>query len=179
LLGRFGGISSASKPIDDKLLILHGKLAVFAHTDKSWGLCTYDPVAKEFNTQTFGATLVSMAPLGVNQALFVETSQYGTTIAGRVDTDTGTRKLLYEGREQVRFLDTYSPEIVLASAGNHTKLVNCVTGAVRTIPYKIDARRVGDEVLLWTPNETPTAAWLMSPTNWDTDATWRAVPGTL
>lgn len=173
-LGRFVGLSSATKQIDDKLMVVHGQLAVFTHTHDSWGISTYDPATKEFKTQPIGATLVSFSPLGQNQALFVETSLYGTTIAGRVDTDTGTRKILYEGREQVRFLDVFSPEIVLASSGTKTKLVNCVTGAVRVIPYSIDARRVVDDILLWSKPDDPSAAWLMSPEGWSTLATWRA-----
>ena len=134
----------------------------------------YDPTTQQFQHQQMGGTLKSLEPLNPTQALFVETSMYGTTIAGRMDLIKGTRRILYEGREQVRFLDTTSPEIVLATSGSKTKLVNCVTGAVRLIPFPLDARRVGKDVLMWTSPTEPTAVWLMSPTAWETLATWRA-----
>jgi hypothetical protein len=174
LLGRFGGLSSATKSIDDKLLIADGKLAIVEHSRNTWGLSTYDPATKQFSTQEMGATLVSVESLGSSQALFVETSVYGSTIAGRVDMVTGTRKILYEGREHARFLDSEAPEIVLAGSGEKNKLIDCVTGAVRAIPYKIDARRVGKDILLWSDPASPTRVWLMSPASWTTLATWRA-----
>jgi len=87
---------------------------------------------------------------------------------------TGTRQLLYEGHESVRFVDADSPEVVLASVPGKTKLVNCQTGAVRLIPFPLAARRVGKDVLLWTAPDSPTAVWLMRPHDWDTLATWRA-----
>jgi len=174
LLGRFGGLSSATKPVDDKLLILKGKLAIVEHSGDSWGVSTFDPATQIFQTQPMGGTLISLEPLNLTQALFIETSAYGTTIAGRMDLTKGTRRILYEGRESVRFLDIATPEIVLAFSAKKTKLVNCVTGAVRMIPFPIDARRVKDDVLLWTPEADAKAVWFMDPTAWETQATWRA-----
>jgi len=173
LLGRFGGLSTASKSIDDKLQVQRGELAIVEHAADSWGVSTYDATEKQFHTQAMGGTLISFDSVRESRALFVETSAYGTTIAGRLNIDTGTRKILYEGHERARFLDASSPEIVLAPAGSKTKLINCATGAVRMIPYLVEAKRVGKNILLWTPAEDPTAAWLMSPLTWETLTTWR------
>jgi len=174
LVGRFVGLSIATKPVDDKIEIVHGKLSIVEHTGNSWGLSTFDPSTQEFLTRPMGGTLVSFETLNAKQGLFVETSAYGTTIAGRVDIDLGTRKILYEGREQVRFVDAESPEIVIAAAGKRTKVINCVTGGVRLIPYTIDARRIGKQLLIWSTPDAPKAVWLMAPATWETLATWRA-----
>ena len=173
LLGRFEGLSTATKAVDDKLLIIQGKLAIVSRKANSWAVSSYDPASKAFETVPVGGKLKSFQPMNLTQALFIETSSYGTSIAGRVDLEKGTRKILYEGREQIELLDASPPEIILATEGNKTKLVNSVSGAVRTIPFPLAGRRVGGEVLVWTPPTTPTAAWLMNPTSWQTLATWR------
>ena len=172
-LGRFDGLSMATKSVDDKLEILNGKLAIVEHASDSWGISTYDPVSRIFKTQPLGGSLISYAPLNTSQGLFIEVSSYGTTIAGRVDLLGATRKILYEGREHIRFLDSVAPETILASSNGKSKAVNCVTGAVRLIPYQVDARRIGDDVLFWTAPSSPTAVWLMSSPSWETLATWR------
>lgn len=174
LVGRFAGISSATKDVDDKLMIVQGKLAIIGSAHDSWGLDTYDPSTQQFDVVQMGAKLESILAISSTQSLFVETSTYGSTIAGRIDIETGTRKILYEGRERATFLDTSDPVIVIARTGTKTKLINCSTGAVRLIPYDIDARRVGKDILLWWDPSSPTAAWLISPTSWVTLAIWRA-----
>lgn len=172
-VGKFHGLSSGSRPIDDKLQVVGGKLAIVSHNADEWGLSTYDPAAKQFEFHPTGAKLEKYEPLNSIQGLFIETSSYGTTIAGRVDLVSGTRKILYEGREQVRYVDLKDPLIVLGTAGKKTKLVNCETGATRVLPYLLDAKRAGNDILLWTPANTPTAAWLLSPKDWEADARWR------
>ena len=173
LVGAFHGLSSGSKPIDDKLQIVGGKLAIVSHTAEEWGLSTYDPSNKQFEFHPTGAKLEKYEPLNSIQGLFVETSSYGTTIAGRVDLVSGTRKILYEGREQVRYMDLKDPLIVLGTTGNKTKLMNCETGATRLIPYPLEAKRAGSDILLWTPTASPKAAWLLSPKDWEAEARWR------
>lgn len=173
ILGRFGGLSTAALPVDDKLLILDGKLAIVERTKDTWGLATYDPATQEFKSQAMGASLVSLVPINLTQALFVEISTYGTNIAGRVDLESGTRKILYEGRERLRFIDAATPEIILAATPHKTKLVNCVTGAVRLIPYAVDAKRSDSDILLWTTAAEPTGAWLMTAETWQSLAIWR------
>lgn len=173
LLGRFEGLSTATGAIDDKLLLLGGKPAIVEREANTWGLATYDPETREFRNQPLGASLQWLQFADANQAFFIETSSYGTTIAGRVNFLTSTRKILYEGREQVRFLDTLSPEIVLASSPGKTKLVNCGTGSIRVIPYQVDGRRAAENVVLWTPPDEPAGAWLMNPDTWHALAIWK------
>ncbi len=173
-LGKFEGLSSGTKPIDEKLQIVEGKLGIVSHTKDRWGLATYDPATKEFEFHPLGGNLVSFETLNPTQGLFVETSSYGTTIAGRVDLISGTRKIFYEGREQVRYVDLLDPIVVLGVAGGKTKVVNCTTGLERVLPFVLDARRAGEDILLWTPSSSPKAAWLLSPKTWEPEARWRA-----
>ena len=174
LLGRFDGLSMGSKSIDDKLQILHGRLVIVEHGERSWGLATYDPETQRFKTQAMGGTLLSYDVLNTTQGLFTEISAYGTHIAGRVDLETGTRKIFYEGREKVKFADALSPEIILAFSKGKTKIVNAETGAVRYLPVEAQARRIGKDVILYAPLGDPGVAWLMEPEAWTTLATWRS-----
>ena len=121
-----------------------------------------------------GSKLASYDTLNATQGLFVEASSYGTNIVGRVDLESGTRKVLYEGRERIRILDTSDPVIILAATSGKTKIVNAVTGASRTLSYELDGRRAGESVLLWTPSTAPKAVWLMSPKDWEIQARWRS-----
>ena len=176
LLGRFGGLSTATKPIDDKLQVLHGRLTIVAKSEKSWGLSTYDPETQRFTTQSMGGTLLSFAPLNTTQGQFVEISSYGTQIAGRVDLETGTRKIFYEGRERVRFADLLTPPIILATSDGKTKLINGVTGAVRVVPFEAQAKRTENSVLLYTPADDPKTVWQLTPETWASVANWRSKP---
>ncbi len=54
LLGRFEGLSTASRPVDDKLQIIHTRLGIISKTSDSWGLSTYDPETKQFSRQAMG-----------------------------------------------------------------------------------------------------------------------------
>ncbi len=174
LVGRFGGLSMARHAVDDKLQLLHGKLAVIERSGATWGLSTFDPSTKEFQTQPIGGQLSWLSLLNTTQALFTETSAYGTNIAGRVDLETGTRKVLYEGREHLQFVDTAAPELILADSGTKTKVVNAKTGSIRIFPSNLHAKRSDQRVILWTGADEPTAVWLEDPVEWTTLATWRA-----
>lgn len=176
LLGRFEGLSTASKSIDDKLQILHGRLAIVERTENSWGLSTYDPETQRFRTQAMGGKLISFVPVNTTQGLFVEISSYGTQIAGRVDLENGTRKIFYEGRERVQFADLQSPPIILATSNGKTKLVNGSTGSVRMIPFEAQAKRAENSILVFSPIEEPTVVWQLDPESWATLFTWRAKP---
>jgi len=174
LLGRFEGLSTATKSIDDKLQILHGRLTIVERSEKSWGLSTYDPETQRFRTQAMGGTLVSFSPLNTTQGLFVEISSYGTQIAGRVDLENGTRRIFYEGRERVHFADLQSPPIILAVNNGKTKMVNGSTGAIRIVPFEAQAKRAEKSVLIYSPTDEPTVVWQLDPESWATLASWKA-----
>lgn len=173
LVGRFEGLSSASKPIDDELSVVGNKLAIVSHRDDTWGLATYDPESRTFDYTALGDSLVDYLPVSPTQGLFIERTSYKTSIVGRIDLSTKSRSVLYEGREKLRLIDSTNPPIVLASKPGTTKLINAETGVVRSLPYQLECRRAGADVICWTPAETPQAVWLISPASWEIRARWR------
>ncbi len=174
LLGRFEGLSFGTKPIDDKLQIVGGKLAIVSKGAESWGFSMYDPANRQFEYRPMGYKLNSFEHINSVQGVFTETSTYGTNIAGRIDLNTGTRKIFYEGREDLRFLDVLEPFVVIATEGTTTKIVNCTNAFSRVLPFVLDGRRAGANVLFWTPTPNPKAAWLLNPQNWEPEARWRS-----
>ena len=174
LLGRFDGLTMATKSIDDKLQILHGRLCIVEHQSDSWGLSTFDPETLRFTTQQMGGKLLWFEPINTTQGLFVETTSYGTQIAGRVDLETGTRKIFYEGRERLKFLDKATPTIVIALSEGKSKLINCLSSSVATYPTEIHGKRTSNSVLIWSPQEEPAIAWLVDPKSFTTLTTWHS-----
>lgn len=169
LLGKFEGLSLAQKPIDDKLILHNGSLAVIARRDSDWGESFYSASLKAFGFKKIGANLVDFIPTKGFDGLFVEKSDYGTSIAGSVDLETGKRQEMLETRGSIRPIDSDLPLIAVIGGSS---LRNADSGAEVRLPASAGVRRTSDGIVVWTPLAKPTKAWLYEPERWQALATW-------
>jgi hypothetical protein len=179
LLAKLPGRSMANLTIDDDLNIINGKLSVVsAKLDAGWGMAIYDPTISLFVFHPMGERLKSYTPINQRLGAFVEDTEYGTSVAGRVDWMTRTRKDLAESKGSVKFLDGLDPLIVLVTRGGTVTATNTVTGAEVRLPASSALRRTSRGVAVWSPFKEPKHAWLYDAARWDVLAEWPEPPPT-
>lgn len=172
LVGRFDGISLANKPIDDRLMILAGKLAILGRAGKNWNLDTYDPQTGQFDSQKLGDTLVAFALDSPNTGVFVEKTPYGTTRSGELDLAEGSRFGLTESPGYTRFLDAKHPLLFVERRPTGNVLANGETGALLSLGDDFGIGRMGPYTIVWSPKESPTRADMYDPERWEAVARW-------
>lgn len=170
LLGRFDGLAVTERPIDDKLFLLGDNLAAITQRRDAWGLATFRPKDKSFDFLSIGNRLTQYVPQSETKALFLETTTYDTTLAGRVDLSTGARTTLAEDRGVARLIDAEDPPI--ATFGGPVAR-NLVTGAETPLPASAGLRRGKKGIIVWSPLKDPKRATLYDPTDWTVLATWK------
>lgn len=168
-VGRFEGFSRADRPLDDRLMVFGGRLAVVTQTPTRWGVATCNPKTLAFDFRSLGDRLLSLSPSG----LFVERTHYGAFVAGQIDLHTGDRKVLGESPDPLRFLDGDDPPITIARSGPATILRNAWTGTLTQREGEVGAARVGPYVAIWRPLAKPRSAAIYDPSNWSIVATWQ------
>lgn len=169
LVGKFDGLSLASKPIDDKLFLLAGALCVITRSESGWSLAKYDPMLKSFSSNAQGVGLVSYSPLGRELGIFVEKKQSGAKLIGRVDLATGARRDLYETRATILILDDKRPSIAIL---NGAILHNLESGVQTPFPADAAVRRTAAGILVWWPKDAPVKALMLDPTRWTQLGKW-------
>jgi hypothetical protein len=172
LVGRFDGLSLADKPIDDRLMILNGKLAILGRVGKNWNLDTYDPTADQFESQKLGDSLVAFALDSARTGVFVERTPYGTARSGMVDLVEGSRWGLTESPGFTRFIDSKHPLLFVERRPTGTILANGDTGALLPLDDDCGIGRMGPYTVVWSPREAPTRAALYDPERWESVASW-------
>jgi hypothetical protein len=170
LIGRFEGISTAEGRIADKLFLANGCLCAATRREHDWGIASYSPTNKEFLFRSEGNDLVSMEPTG----LYIERTPYGTNIGGRIDLKTGTPTRMFEDRSKPGWMDAGEPALAYTTGHNRRVLRNCDSGAELLVSDKARARRCGKLVIVWSPPEAPSHAYLYDPVRWDRLAAWKA-----
>lgn len=171
VVGRLPGLSIAFRPLDDRLFLLQDQVAVVCRRGDAWGLITFDPKGSKLDFRPLGAALRTYMPTSPRTGVFVERTAYGTTLAGRVDLLLGVRKVVFEGREGARFLDTLRPLVVASSQSGVARLVNAETGAELRLPRKFLFERAGQYLVAWTPGpKGPGEARLYRPETWEVAA---------
>jgi hypothetical protein len=174
LIGRFDGLSTATLPVDDQLFVLQDQLAAVTRQDAVWGLSTFNVGRTAFEWQPYGARLTGFLPVGVRGGLFVERTDWGTTAGGRVDFVGKVRRDLFEGRGQMRFLDSAKPPLATIGTPPSSSLRNGETGAALPLPASSGVRRTARGILVWYPATAPTSATLYEPERWEPLGTWSA-----
>ncbi len=174
VIGRFEGRSLATRPIDDDLALREGGLEVVTQSTKGWGVARFDPNQEIFSFRQLGDKIQSYVPLTATSGLFVESTPYGTTLAGEIDLVTGKRKLLFQGRGPARFVDGGTPRILIATSPMGRILVNTATGAETGIGSNDEVRRSASYVVVWSPASVPAIARIFNAERWTELATWRA-----
>ncbi len=168
LLGRFEGLSSAEGKIADKLFLANGRLSAATRREHDWGIASYSSQDDEFQFRSVGSQLVSALPNG----LYLERTTYGTTLGGRLDFKTDVPGPLFEDRKATGWLDAEDPPLAVTHIHGGNVLRNCESGADLPISAKAQARRCGKLVLVWSPPENPTHAYLYDPVRWTRLAEW-------
>ena len=169
LLGSFGGLSLGRGPIDERLQVEDGRIAVAVNAPGAWGVATYDPRTRRFGFRPRGVRLLAR-----EGDRLVETTSYGTTLVGR-----------QAGDRTVPWLETRGPAefvpgagAVLVRCGPHLR--NAVTGAEMRISPDAAIRRAKAGVLVFWPQADPRSARLVDPSRFEERARWErgtTVPG--
>ncbi|RYG35541.1 hypothetical protein EON81_12420 [bacterium] len=163
LMMAFEGHSTATRALDDRLLVYKGKLAMVTATEVKWGLSTYDVATSKKEFDELGAELRQYLPGG----LFVEKTNYGTFVAGRVDLESGKRDILAESRDELRFLDETSPLMAIETSNTGVTVRNLDSGAVANVPIGSQVGRMGDMIAIWSPKAKPVRAAVYDPSRWN------------
>jgi hypothetical protein len=172
LEGLFAGLSLASQPIEDRLLVRSDKLAIAANGEEGWGLATFDPLRSGFEFEVLGHHLESFSPGDGNQALFVEKTEYDAFLACHLNKD-GKKEVIFEHRGPMRFLDGASPPILVLSDNSKRLLYDAATGAEVEIARDATVSRTGPFILTWIGGSNPKSATLYRPDRWDVEAQWK------
>ena len=173
LRGKFDGISTATMPIDDRLTLVLGQPTVVVRRQSDWGVASFDPKTGQFDFRIVGDRL---AGLRTNQ-WFSERTPYGTTLIGALDLSNATRTVWAESRGNLKFLDDAQPPILISLNAEESSLLNAETGAKLMIPVppgvSVGVRRVGKFLVIWSPLEAPTAAWVYGTATFSLEAQWK------
>lgn len=171
-LARLPGLTLADKKIDDRLFILSEKLSAVARKGEQWGVTSFNADSEEFEFREIGRKLESYQPISARIGAFVERTDYGAMVGGRVDLNSLARKNLVEGKGSLKFADTNEPLIALLSRGNNVRLLNTDTGAELELLSSVAMRRTPLGLVVWSPFDKPRRAWLYSFERWSPLAEW-------
>lgn len=171
-LARLPGLTLADKKIDDRLFVLSEKLSAVARNGEQWGVTFFNADSQKFEFQEIGRKLESYQPISARIGIFVESTDYGAKVGGRVDLSTFARRNLVEGKGMVKFADTSEPLIALISRGNNVRLLNTDTGAELELLSSVAMRRTNLGLVVWSPFDKPRRAWLYSLERWSPLAEW-------
>jgi len=169
------GLTPATLAVEDQLVPAPGGLRSVTNLDGGWGVTTWqesDPGTTMY--QEFGRFPRTFAwNANFSELRFVERTNYGTQLAGRVDIATQTRANLSEGRDPILFPGETS-EILQTNTPRQVVLRNADSGLELRLPTNVGTRNVAPGVLVWTPRENPTQAVLYSKINLRAIARWPA-----
>jgi hypothetical protein len=166
LVGQFEGISRADRPLDNRMTITGGKLAVVTQSEDRWGVATYDPRLPAFDFRSYGYRLGSFLPKG----RFIERTSYGTYAAGSGSVARDFHRLNWESRLQVRWLDEENPGVVVGKAAAWS----AASGALLPITPTAGLGRAGSWIVVFEPADAPQRAVLYESRGWAPVAQWRA-----
>jgi hypothetical protein len=174
LVARPKVLSLGDSAIDDKLFILDGLITYVARKGDSWGIQQLDPKNNRSSFEQLGDRLDSYQAGASRTGLFVERTAYGTTVSGKIDLRTRTKRIFAEDRAKMRFVDGATPACVVISYGNSATVLNSESGAIYNLVPNCAMRRTGRGIVIWTPVDAPKRAWLFDPRRWEPRAWWNA-----
>lgn len=169
---RLPGEAVAVDAPDDRLRVFGDQIGVVARSEEAWGIAVFDPVAETFNFRPMGTGLIELRNRAGGNAHFLEATNYGMTVIGRLHLPTGAMARLAETRGSIRLIDGDFPWIAVDRNDQGRFLRNLETGAVVPVPIDAGIRRVGSSVLYWSPSDRPTVAVLVDPARWSVLASW-------
>jgi hypothetical protein len=174
LVGRFEGLTTAKQKIDDKMFLAGGRLTAATRRDHDWGVAFFSPTDREFTFRSQGDQLVDVSETG----LFTEKTSCGNVYGGRLDWVTGAATRLFEDRPEkgkdnsLYWLDQSLPPVAITRSPYARVIRDCETGAELPASEKAIARRAGSLMLVWSPEDAPTHAYVYDPADWKRLASW-------
>ena len=93
LLGRFAGLTTAYRPVDDELTLAGGRPVAIVRTKDSWGVAGALPATREFGYVPLGTNL-----LWTSGGAYAERTNYGSVMVGTLDRRGLSRTMTLEAR---------------------------------------------------------------------------------
>lgn len=160
LLARVPALSMGTAPAD-RLTRRADQLEWLADLGGAWGVGRWDTVREEAGFRPLGRTPAQAFWRGDGGLTFVETTSYGTRLAGEIDPLGGRRDWM-EARGDVRWVSR-DPVLLWRTGGEGGSLWFGASSLTVALPARSGLSAVAQGVVVGWPAERPTAGWLMSP----------------
>jgi hypothetical protein len=105
--------------------------------------------------------------------LFIEKTDYGTWLAGKLDLSDKHRVDIAESKNKVYFV-SLEPTIIRIDSKTECRLRYADSGLEKQFEPWIAARFTKNGLLTWNPAKAPTEATLFGKDNFDPVATWKS-----
>lgn len=156
------GTSRAYSPVEDRVFRSGDWLGLVSERAGEWGVSLW-PVGggvSEFRAVGEGSSVVDLTPDGA-LLRFIETTNYGTRIAGTVSLPDAERSNVAETRDPI-FFPGDSADIVQINTDSGVVLRSTESGLELKLPSGVGVRNIAPGVLVWTPRDAPSQAVLYS-----------------
>ena len=169
-------LEGSSKPysaVEDRVFQVGANLCLVSEDAGEWGLSTW-PLAggvPEFKALGEGTPVADRTTDGT-LLRFIETTTYGTRIAGVVRLPSAERLNFAETRDPI-FFPGESADIVQINSASGVVLRNTESGLELKLPAGVGVRNVSPGVLVWTPREAPSQAVLYSKSGLRAISRWK------
>jgi len=138
------------------------QLVWLTQTERSWGTARWRLDERAVGYDERGAAAFQVEWVGVEPRIrFVETTAYGTYLAGEFD-DVAGRRNLTEGRRAARWVSN-DPGVVWRSGADGGSLWFKNSGLVLSLPKAAGLGPSPQGLVVGWPAEKPTAGWLLWP----------------
>lgn len=173
LIGRFAGFTRpAAQGDDDRLFMMGEALAAVTGDGPKWGLARLDPETGASTFDAFGERLEAWSAKG-DSLYFVESTAYGTDLAGAIERSGAGRRLFAEARGAAKWLST-DPPLLFLEDSEGVRLMHAVSGRLQEFATGTEARWTAMGVLAWSPAKAPVRAALLNPEGWRPITRWEA-----
>jgi len=166
---RIEGYSFAEGSVDDRLLLVQGRLAVVARSEKTWGLALFNPSTRASAYLPLGEKLYGYKQLEPATIVYAETTESGAKRVGLADLATQKRKDLVESRDFESVLPG-RPLVALMAHGKKRSLRTLGSGAEMPLLPTSGCWRSKYGVIVGNARE----AFLYDPADWKLLAKFKA-----
>lgn len=168
------GVSAISAPILDQLFATPGGLASVTEVGGVWGASVWRQGETTSAFQEIGRfpRWFDVTPDGTT-VRFVETTNYGTRLAGMASLQTGQRTNLGESRDMIQFPGELTDMLQIITP-SQVVLRNAESGLELRLPTNVGVRNINQGVLVWTPRDAPSQAVLYSKSGLRAITRWAA-----
>jgi hypothetical protein len=174
LVGRMPGISFARGTVDDQLKLNGNSLVALAQGPDGWGLASWNLTDSTSDFKVYGerATMARFMN-GLTNAISLEATSYGSTIATWVDVNGGDARPIAEVRGAIKSLE--EPYFLHYIKFNRHYVRNLMSG--NEIEIEPDSAFSSTDIglIVWAPAEAPKRAWFIESDTGRVFAQWKSV----